>query len=58
MELEPASSTGDDFDTMGANFANDPQADFNPWFKSQIGWIPTSQVQVVSTNGLYRLYAL
>lgn len=46
---------GDDFDTMGANFANDVRTDFNPWFKSQLNWIRTNQVQVVTTNGTYRI---
>jgi uncharacterized repeat protein (TIGR01451 family) len=48
---------GDDFDTMGANFANDPRTDFNPYYKNILGWIPDYKVQVAETNGTYRLYA-
>lgn len=47
---------GDVFDTMGANWGNDGRVDFNPWFKSMLNWIDPSQVQDVTTNGLYRVY--
>ncbi len=46
---------GDDFDTMGANFADDRRTDFNPWFKNLLGWAADSQVQTITTNGTYRL---
>jgi uncharacterized repeat protein (TIGR01451 family) len=48
---------GDDFDTMGANFANDPNTDFNPFYKNMLGWLPDSEVQTAATNGVYRVYA-
>jgi len=48
---------GDDFDTMGANFANDQGTDFNPWFKNDLGWIADTQVMNVTTSGTYRVYA-
>ncbi len=48
---------GDDFDTMGANFANNQGTDFNPWFKNTLGWIADSQVLTVTSNGTYRVYA-
>jgi uncharacterized repeat protein (TIGR01451 family) len=48
---------GDDFDTMGANFANDLRTDFNPYYKNQLGWLGDSQVQTVNTDpATYRLY--
>ncbi|MGA2137346.1 MAG: hypothetical protein ABSH14_00640 [Verrucomicrobiia bacterium] len=47
---------GDDFDTMGANFANDTRTDFNPWFKNTLGWISDTQVLTVTSNGTYRIY--
>ena len=46
---------GDDFDTMGANFANSLSTDFNPWFKNLLGWAADSQVQTVSATGTYRI---
>ncbi len=46
---------GDDYDTMGANYANDRRTDFNPWFKNLLGWVNDNQVQTVATNGTYRL---
>jgi hypothetical protein len=46
---------GDDFDTMGANFANDVRTDFNPWFKSRLNWIRDEQVLTVTSNGIYRV---
>ena len=48
---------GDDYDTMGANYANTPETDFCPWFKNILGWISDSQVISVTTNGTYRIYA-
>lgn len=49
---------GDDFDTMGSNFANDRGTDFGPWFKNILGWVSDSQVKTVTSNGTYRIYAL
>jgi len=46
---------GDDFDMMGSNFANDPRADFNPWFKNMLGWIGDAQVTTVTASGTYRV---
>ena len=48
---------GDDFDTMGSNFANNKGTDFGPWFKNILGWVSDSQVQTVTSNGTYRVYA-
>ncbi len=48
---------GDDFDTMGANFANNLGTDFCPWFKNLLGWVSDSQVKTVTSNGTYRIYA-
>jgi len=48
---------GDDFDTMGANYANSQATDFNPWFKNYLGWIADTQVVTVNTSGTYRVYA-
>ncbi len=48
---------GDDFDTMGANYANNQATDFNPWFKNDLGWIADTQVVNVTTSGIYRVYA-
>ena len=48
---------GDDFDTMGANYANSQATDFNPWFKNYLGWIADTQVVNVTTSGTYRVYA-
>jgi hypothetical protein len=48
---------GDDFDTMGANYANSQNTDFNPWFKNYLGWIASTQVVTVTTSGTYRVYA-
>jgi len=46
---------GDDFETMGANFANSFSTDFNPWFKNMLDWIPITKVITVTTNGTYRI---
>jgi M6 family metalloprotease-like protein len=48
---------GDDFDTMGANYANSQATDFNAWFKNTLGWIAATQVVTVTTSGTYRVYA-
>jgi hypothetical protein len=48
---------GDDFDTMGANYANSLATDFNVWFKNYLGWIANTQVLTVTTSGTYRVYA-
>jgi predicted Zn-dependent protease len=45
---------GDVFDTMGANFANDPHADFNPHYKNILGWV-NSHIQTVTSSGMYRV---
>ncbi|HTY88969.1 MAG TPA: hypothetical protein VMB80_16100 [Candidatus Acidoferrum sp.] len=58
--ISPSGSSveyGDDFDTMGANYANSQQTDFNPWFKSTLGWIDSTQLVTVTTSGTYRVYA-
>ena len=39
---------GDDYDAMGANFANDQRADFNPYYKNMLGWLRDDQVQIVT----------
>ncbi len=48
---------GDDYDTMGANYANSMSTDFNPWFKNILGWVSDSQVTTVNSSGTYRIYA-
>jgi uncharacterized repeat protein (TIGR01451 family) len=48
---------GDDFDTMGANFANDANTDFSGRNKNILGWLPDSKVLTITTNGVYRIYA-
>ena len=48
---------GDDFDTMGANYANDPNTDFSERNKNILGWLPDSKVLTITTNGVYRIYA-
>ena len=48
---------GDDFDTMGANYANSLSTDFGPWFKNLLGWLADSQVITVTSSGTYRIYA-
>lgn len=48
---------GDDFDTMGANFANDLRTDFNPYFKNILGWLRDDQVATATTApATYRLH--
>ncbi len=46
---------GDDYDTQGANFADTPLVDFNPWSKTLLDWIPNTNVITVTTNGTYRV---
>jgi uncharacterized repeat protein (TIGR01451 family) len=48
---------GDDFDTMGANYANDQNTDFNAFYKNNLGWINDNQVATITTNGIYRVNA-
>ncbi len=48
---------GDDYDTMGANYANNQATDFGPWFKNILGWVSNSQVLSITSNGTYRIYA-
>lgn len=43
---------GDPFDTMGANTPNDHGADFNPWFKTLLGWLSPL---TVTSSGTYRV---
>lgn len=50
------SGTGNVFDTMGSGPF--PAAHFNSNFKCFLGWLPTHSVQTVSSNGIYRLYAM
>lgn len=45
---------GDVFDVMGSAYTTN--ADFNPWFKYNIGWITDSQIQNVTGNGIYRVH--
>lgn len=45
---------GDKFDTMGS--ANAGSKHFNARYKSQLNWIPTSDVTVPASNGVYRLF--
>jgi hypothetical protein len=56
--ISPSGSSteyGDDFETMGANFANDQRTDFNPWFKNMLNWIHDAQVRTVTASGTYRV---
>jgi hypothetical protein len=59
---DPVSSSGesimygDPFDVMGDNYRYGGRADFNPWYKYQLGWIQDDQVQTVNQNGTYRVY--
>ena len=45
---------GDAFDVMAGT--SPPEADFNPWFKNTLGWIPESSVTNATTSGTYRVY--
>ena len=47
---------GDDFDTMGANFADTEETDFNMWKKNLMGWISDSQVLTPSLATTNRIY--
>ena len=47
---------GDDFDTMGANFANSQNTDFNVWYKTQLDWVPSNEVKTITASGTYRVY--
>jgi hypothetical protein len=47
---------GDDYDTMGANYANDQRTDLNPNKKNILGWVTDAQVQTVTASGTYRIY--
>ena len=47
---------GDNFDTMGSNFADDRACDFNPYFKNLLGWLRDDQVQTVNVDGIYRIH--
>ncbi|HTI68526.1 MAG TPA: hypothetical protein VMF06_01060 [Candidatus Limnocylindria bacterium] len=47
---------GDDFDTMGANYADSHEVDFGVWKKNLLGWIPDNQVLDVAHAGIYRIY--
>ena len=44
---------GDEFDIMGHGGVT--QAEFNPWFKNLLGWLPNDRVQDVTVNGTYRI---
>jgi len=57
--ISPSGTTieyGDDFDTMGANFADSFDTDFSAFGKNMLGWIRDSQVKPITTNGVYRVY--
>ena len=47
----------DNFDIMGANFANTQEAHFNAWFKNRLDWLPNTGVQNVTASGTYRINA-
>ena len=47
---------GDDFDTMGANFANTQATDFNVWYKTQLDWVEPAKVQTITQTGTYRIH--
>jgi hypothetical protein len=44
---------GDEFDMMGHGGV--AAAEFNPWFKNLLGWLPSDRVQNVTVNGTYRI---
>ncbi len=57
--VSPAGSSveyKDYYDVMGSG-GNDPRLDFNPWYKSLLGWMSAAQVQTATTSGTYRIYA-
>jgi len=45
---------GNPFDIMGGA----SNGHFNVWFKRVFNWVPTGEVQVVSTSGSHRIFAL
>lgn len=47
---------GNIFDTMGNAAVGNNQ--FNALFKNSLDWLPAPTIQPVTTNGVYRLYAL
>ena len=47
---------GDDFDTMGANYADTEETDFNMWKKNLLGWISDSQVLTPGISTTNRIY--
>ncbi len=47
---------GNPFDMMGSS--GNQNSHFNVWFKRIYQWVPSTEVQVVSTSGTYRMYAL
>lgn len=46
---------GDAYDPEGSGWSGSPRPDFNPWFKTVLGWISSNQVQTVTTSGTYRV---
>ncbi|NBV21840.1 MAG: hypothetical protein EBS05_07955 [Proteobacteria bacterium] len=46
---------GDEYDMMGANFADNP-VHFNEWFKSYLGWLNATNRSTAPTGGVYRLF--
>ena len=51
----------DIYDVMGGDGDQggggvDYRNQFNPWFKSMLGWLPDASVQTVLTSGVYRVY--
>ncbi len=47
---------GNPFDMMSAG--GNSSTHFNVWFKRVFDWVPSSEVQLVSASGTYRIYAL
>ncbi len=47
---------GNPFDVMGSG--GDQNSHFNVWFKRLYQWVPSTEVQVVSASGTYRIWAL
>ena len=47
---------GDPFDLMGE--AGEPTADFGPWGKSLLQWIPDAAVTVAETGGTFRVHRI
>jgi len=46
---------GNAYDTMGAASAG--RNHFNPYFKNQLKWLPSTAIATPATNGVYRLYS-